>query len=295
MSEATKKRLKAEARMIIAVHYTDLWCNFGGVPWVGHAFKPGQNVLRHRLTARATMDSIVAVINKAIPNLPFTLKHPETNSGRFTQAGAMGLKCRVRLFGASPLFNSPQPYMQGEAADKKLVWYGKEDHSLWKKAAKACGDLIDKNNKKGQPYHLVNTGHPQKDFFNGYYSRTSPELLISTRRNVFKRTGNYGGSFSGAALSGASATTDNYVKMFPMASGVPISYPNSGYDPAHPYKNRDPRLYQTVLVKGVPYQGRTAQLWIGGIERKTKQTSETGSGYRMYKFIGDLTAGNNIK
>jgi hypothetical protein len=35
-----------------------------------------------------------------------------------------------------------------------------------------------------------------------------------------------------------------------MKNGLPITDPASGYDPAHPYANRDPRLYQTIVYPG---------------------------------------------
>ncbi|GAA0552735.1 RagB/SusD family nutrient uptake outer membrane protein [Chitinophaga japonensis] len=44
--------------------------------------------------------------------------------------------------------------------------------------------------------------------------------------------------------------TQNLVNAFPMANGLPISDPASGYDPAAPYAGRDPRLKLFVLVNG---------------------------------------------
>ncbi len=282
MDEATKSRLKAEARMIIALHYVDLFRNYGGMFWIDHAYGPNEEYHLPRLTARATLDSIVALIDKAIPDLPFVLSDPAINAGRFTQAGAMGLKCAVLLFGASPLFNSDRPYMSGEAAAKKLVWYGGYDASLWKKAADACKALIDKVEQSGA-YHLVNTGTPREDFQYGYYNRESPELLISTRKKF--KTPDMAGKL---VNSGSYNTTDNYVKLFPMANGTPISQPGSGYDPAHPYKDRDPRLYETVLVNGDTYQNREAELWIGGRERKTLDARNARTGYHGRKFVLDI-------
>lgn len=292
MDTATKKRLKAEARMIIALNYTQMIRHFGGLPWIDHAYRPSEDLKQPRATIQATVDSTVAMIDKAIPDLPFTLDQPSTESGRFTQAGAMGLKVRLLLFAASPLFNSDRPYLDGEAADKKMVWYGGYHPNLWKRTADAAKTLIDKVEQTGA-YHLVDTGNPRKDFRHGYYDRDSPEILISTRVRYRSPNGpgncKYGCTYYyGSVLNGgAGATTDNYVRMFPMANGDPITDPNSGYDPQHPYQNRDPRLYETVLVNGDQYQGRTAELWIGGRERLQQDTRSTASGYRMRKFVLD--------
>lgn len=44
--------------------------------------------------------------------------------------------------------------------------------------------------------------------------------------------------------------TQNLVDAFPMANGYPITDPMSGYDPANPYANRDPRLNEFIVVNG---------------------------------------------
>jgi hypothetical protein len=284
MDAQTKKEMKGEAYLIMAIHYVDLFRNYGGMMWVGHAYTPNENFHNPRMTAMATLDSTLMLIDKASKDLPFTLTNPAQNSGRLTQAAAMGLKVRLLLFAASPLFNSDRPYLQGEAADKKLVWYGSKHPELWKQAADAAKAFIDKNQQEGMPYHLANTGNPRKDFLHAYYDRSSPEILISTRKvykapiwpNFLVQRGNLN-------------VTNNYVRMFPMANGKPITDPTSGYDPQHPFKNRDPRLYETVLINGDNYQGRTAELYFGGKERKSKQDLTSFTGYRARKFVLDIT------
>jgi len=289
MDASTKARLKGEARMIIALHYTDMYRHFGGMPWVNQSFGPNDDFDAGRLTSRATLDSIVAVIDRAADDLPLRVNNPESESGRFTRAGALGLKCKVLLFGASPLFNDSAPYMQGEAASQEMVWHGEYDPGLWQRAADACGSAVEEIEG---PYHLVDTGSPREDFQNGYYQRQSPEVLISTRVR-YRSPGGVGGCDFGCSYyygsiinGGAGTTTQNYVDMFPMDDGTPIDE-SSRYDPQNPYENRDPRLYETVLLSGDRYRERTAELWIGGRERPSRGTRATRSGYRMRKFVLD--------
>jgi hypothetical protein len=54
----------------------------------------------------------------------------------------------------------------------------------------------------------------------------------------------YPGGFQGNADMGA---TQELVDAFGMANGRPITDPLSGYDPANPYANRDPRFYATIF------------------------------------------------
>jgi hypothetical protein len=197
----------------------------------------------------------------------------------------MGLKARVLLFGASPLFNDNAPYLDGVAAQKKYVWNGAYDASLWKKTADAAKAMIDKVNSQGG-YQLVKTGNPRKDFQDGYYKRGTGEELISTRVRYkspdFWNANYY--FYQSAGGYGCVCPTQNYVDMFGMANGLPITDPTSGYDPNNPYKNRDPRLYETVQVNDDVFQGRKVELWIGGRERPNVSGTKAHSGYGPRKF-----------
>ena len=279
-------QMKAEARIIIAMHYTDMFRNFGGLPWVNHAYEPAEDTHLARLTAKATVDSIIHQIDLAIPDLPWYIEDPSNWDGRFTKASAMGLKVRLLLFAASPLFNDGTPYLDGEASQEKLVWYGGYDASMWERAAKAAEDLIYAIESNGY-YALVNTGNPRQDFQDAYYKRGNGEVLISTRVR-FKSPAWWNQSYyfyQSAGNYGTACPTQEYVDMFGMANGLPITDPASGYDPEDPFKDRDPRLYETVLVNGDTYKGRTAELWIGGRERKNANVNGTKSGYGLRKFL----------
>lgn len=53
--------------------------------------------------------------------------------------------------------------------------------------------------------------------------------------------------------------TANYVNYFGMQNGYPIedmtvADPESGYDPTHPWKNRDPRFYKVIMFDGVQFK-----------------------------------------
>jgi hypothetical protein len=293
---ATKKEMKAEARMIMACHYCDMYRHFGPVPWVNRSYSMTDDMSSFpRLTSLAYLDSVLVLINKAIPDLPWTIADLSNQDGRFTQAGAMGLKARILLFAASPLFNSAAAYLAGEASDAKLTWNGGYDANLWKRAADAAKELIDKIASQGG-YQLVKTGNYRADFKKAYYDRGNGEILISTRvyfRASDAGTGSNSYLYAGLDLMnghGIACPTDDYVKMFPMATGKPITDPTSGYDSTNPYINRDPRLYETALVNGDTYRGRTAELWIGGRERLTQSQWACASGYNLRKFMLDNDA-----
>lgn len=252
------------------------------MPWVNKTFGPADDTNSPRLTAEATMDSIVSVIDRAAKLLPWQVGL-SNDEGRFTRAAAKALKVRVLLFGASPLFNDAQPYMVGEASDLKMTWFGGYDASHWQDVVTASEDFL--NDPQSGVYGLVNTGNPRQDFTSGYYDRGVNETLISTRDRYKSGWGRY--YFYNACNYGVSRPSQELVDMYPMANGKSIDDPTSGYDPNDPFANRDPRLYETVIVNGDTYRGRTAELYIGGRERKNKNDAGAGTGYMQRKFYLD--------
>lgn len=148
-----KASMVAQAECLIAARYFDLYSVYGGLPWVGR-----DTTIASRLTAEATADSIVVLLDSAIVSgaLPWkyhdgdgvsTDENATSNRGRWTKAGAMALKAKVLLFNASPIYNSNEPYYGGssEAEQKHLVWHGDYSDERWKRALRACEDFFDAN------------------------------------------------------------------------------------------------------------------------------------------------------
>ena len=87
--------------------------------------------------------------------------------------------------------------------------------------------------------------------------------------------------------------SQNLVDAFPMRSGLPISDPNSGYDPNDPYANRDPRLADNVLYNGTVF--RKAQIITGNYPSDDNETEDslnatnqsTRTGYYLKKLLRD--------
>jgi starch-binding outer membrane protein, SusD/RagB family len=283
-----RRQLKAEALMVIACHYHEMYRAIGGAPYISHAFSVSEPAtLLPRMTAQATCDTIIAMCDRAAKDLPWVVANPAEWDGRFTQAAAMGLKARILLFNASPLFNSATPFMAGPASEQKLTWHGGYDVNLWKKAMDAAHDLIAKAEATGdyKIYHKVGNSFRQ-DFQDAYFLRGNGEMLISTRDRYKSPTSASTSYYFYASVTwGCGLMTQECVDYFPMANGLPITDPLSGYDPNNPYIGRDPRLYETVVCNGDTYKGRTAETWIGGRERSTQTGTDCATGLRMRKFI----------
>ncbi len=78
-----------------------------------------------------------------------------------------------------------------------------------------------------------------------------------------------------------------------MANGLPLDDPESGFDPTHPFKNRDPRFYHDIVFDGVTYINakpdpadaamKYAGLATGGSMRAI--TNASRSGYFYQKLV----------
>ncbi|SEJ26569.1 Starch-binding associating with outer membrane [Dyadobacter koreensis] len=81
----------------------------------------------------------------------------------------------------------------------------------------------------------------------------NPEIIFSTKYLAPNNPQGNEGMLVEIGWYGGNQPYKNLVDDYETISGKPITDPTSGYDPANPYVNRDPRLKMTVLVPGDPY------------------------------------------
>lgn len=250
MDPAEKARLKAEARILVALQYIEMIRHYGSVPILDHAISPDEVNLPARATLQENVNFVVSLLDQAIaaPELPWALAEDEvTNwSGRLTKASAMGLKARFLLFVASPLFNSDQPYFEGTASSKNMTWFGNYKKERWDDARKACEAFFNELEGKGGYQLEKNPSEPRLGFRMAYFTPGSKEILVASRR--YKRSTD-NGFFMQASRWGGLCPTKEYFDMFPMLDGSDFSWD----DPAkakNPFINRDPRLSETILLDG---------------------------------------------
>ncbi|MBP7028128.1 MAG: RagB/SusD family nutrient uptake outer membrane protein [Bacteroidales bacterium] len=96
--------------------------------------------------------------------------------------------------------------------------------------------------------------------------------------------------------SGRVNPTQNLVDAFPMANGLPIDDPSSGYDPANPYSNRDSRLALYILYNGSKAgpQNSVINTAADGNDNNglNKTETSTRTGYYMKKLLNQKVNAN---
>ena len=309
MEDAEKKRLAAEAKVIVASRYFDLFRHFGGLPLIKETYDVQPSYELPRATVEETVKYMVDLLDEAAatPELPGGLGTDDTNwQGRFTKAAAMGLKCKILLFAASPLFNDDEPYCTEppqDAVTNHQVWYGAYKPELWEQCWQACDDFFKELQAKGY-YELTQateaTAKGYRDAYNkAYFTReNNKELLISTHISRFSKFNSWDewqyifvNSGNGTVITGGLTPTLEFMEMFPMSKGEPFQL-NSTTNPFYTDNDynkptRDPRLYETMLVNGTQFGDHAAELWIGGrdnINDTEKETGKYATGFGCYKF-----------
>lgn len=251
LSASLKKRTKAEVRFLRAYFYSCLMEGWGGVPIVGDTV---YDLHAHAQAVRSSYSDcvkyVVSELDDVASQLP--LSYSGLNYGRITKGACLALKSRVLLFAASPLYNGGS--MATDEKLKALTGYPTHDPNRWQKALKAAQAVVNLGE-----YHLEvdNTTKPGYGFYRVFLQRVNSEYILAYMMgpNVVLEQYNLPKS-RGYWNSYHRCPTQELVDAFPMKNGLPISDPNSGYNPDSPYVNRDPRFYYTIIYNGSLYYNR---------------------------------------
>ncbi|MCE6991416.1 RagB/SusD family nutrient uptake outer membrane protein [Dyadobacter sp. CY323] len=313
LSPAKKQRVKAEARFVRAFHYFNLLKFFGGIPLVGDdVFSASDDGTFQRNTFEECVNYMTAELDAAAADMP--LSYNGVDFGRITRGAALGLKSRLLLYAASPLYNGGGTTTNAELLP--VLSYPTADPARWERArvaAKAVMDLalysLPVNNTTKWSGSEAGLGY---GFYNVFLTRKNPEFILTylmppgkqIERGILPR------SRGGANFY--TYPTQELVDKFPTINGKPItadvkSAANpTGFDAANPYVNRDPRLSATVIYNGGLYFLNTTKnlqpvyTYVGapndGIVAISSNTA-TITGYYVRKMADDngaITGGNNV-
>lgn len=290
MSDEEKRVRKAEAKVVIAYHYTDMIRYYGGMPWIDHAYKADETFLFPRLTLEETVSRTVELLDEAAKDLPWYTTDAEY--GHMTAAVAKALKFRLLTFVASPLFNNTEAYYEGQASTDHLAWYGDYQESRWMAALEAGREFLRLNKQNGDYYRIENTGDPREDYVNGYFTKGNREVVMASFRWGFYTASNKAYRMYD---QGYGMPRSSHADMFLWKDGSKFDWNNPEHR-AHPFfdeagkPTRDIRLYETLIVNGDKWQGRKAEVYIGGREgygTGSNVGSKTQFGYGFRKFIRD--------
>ena len=260
VDEQEKTELKGQVKFLRALHYFNMIKRYGGVPIITEPQELTDDLFVSRETTDQSFEFVIRELEEAAELLPETYGSRSIDVGKANKYSAMAFLGRVYLYWASPLYN-PQ-----------------NDLSRWEKAAAINKEVIDKNIYQLYP-----------DFRNIMLEKNNEEEVFSVQ---FLRPYREHGWDSWAMPDSRSrqdavrrSPLQEFVDAFEMKNGKSIDDPTSGYDPANPYENRDPRFDATLIVNGSTFgfQNLPVYLYEGAPMDGINHAYATVTGYLMRK------------
>lgn len=291
-SEATasmRGKWKAEARALRAYYYFELFRLYGPIPLIGEDPIPLDASLDELIKERNSVDECVDFIAKelqtAIDSGDLLQRAGKANLGRMDVAACMGLKAKLYLYWASPLFNGNTDYASVKNKDGKQLFPQTVDNSKWLTAREAYEKFV--TYATGQGYKLTEVYTDGKldpyascraigEFFTTTWE-AADELILVKLRDMYDYTYWTCPKFTtyddtDVTGGGGFYTTQETVDMFFTKDGLPVEIATDGvpeendfvgeeryYDPNNPS-----RLFynsETYDENGVRVRSRVLKQW----------------------------------
>lgn len=284
-----------------------------GVPIITEALEPDSDFSRPRNTFDQCIQQIYADLAEAEKYLPLDYLFQDITNpsqlpakysgmsvgdyndvfGRFARQRISGrilkaIRAKTALLAASPAYNPQSTQSKWEAAanysGEVLSLYGGPSQldpqgGLFYRPSNAPGSTVNINTINISP----SSGSPidqREMLWRGTIVNTS-NLEIA----------NYPPSLFG---NGRVNPTQNLVDAFPMANGLPITDPASGYDATNPYANRDPRLKNYIVVDGTTMRSTTIRTRSDNPTNDAvdRLPTSTRTGYYLRKLLNESVNAN---
>ena len=283
-TQEEKNIIKGQLLFFRAWWHEEMIAFFGGMPYVDTVLDGSQALTLPRLSYQECAKKCAEDFRAAADLLPndwdktaVGKKTLGKNELRITKVCALGYMGKVLLWAASPLNN-----LRAEVGASKNGDTYKYNVELAAQAADALGEALAQVNSGKTPYALAEYkysniyDHVAKDGSKSNFS----EIFYTTGKN-WKQPGSTEAILRGPYIGENSSNwnftklwgpklngivehdalihqpTANYVNYYGMANGLPLDDPESGFDPKHPFKNRDPRFYHDIVFDGFKYINMT--------------------------------------
>ncbi len=279
---------------------------WGGLPYIDHVLPSGETPKLPRLNYQETAKLAAADLEAAARLLP--VDWDQTAAGRPTigNNNFRANKIMALAFAGKTLLWAGSPLMNYESTGSKS--YNAE---LCKQGAELLGEALNLAESTGR-YELAPFSQWSDLFYYADRGTRIPGLkeaiLIHNNTDIlgasmWNQRNDY---FCPLVISSGVKVqpTANYVMNYGMQNGLPIKSwaeadSESGYDPTHPWKNRDPRFYKDIAYDGVQVvkddQGtakeevKYASLFSTGAHRTSNALKSNLTGFIETKWIPQMT------
>ena len=296
-SQDERDMIAGQLYFLRAWFYFQLTQYWGGLPYIDYILPSDEPLTLPRETYRENAEKMAADFQRAADLLPVNWDNTEigrrtagNNALRANKIWALAYLGKTYLYAGSPLMangiNGPRTY----------------DAEMCKKGADAFGQVLSMVENGETQYALVDFEDYSSLFFTMQQNWLMPggtEAIVRSPTygpdSYWRQMNSYQPSPIAQGDGIVLAPAANYVNYYGMANGMPLNDPESGFDPTHPWKDRDPRFYNDIIYDGVKVVSGTitnpvdevwryANLYTGGnYTNDPRKVSRTG--YLNYKFI----------
>lgn len=295
-TDEERNLLKGQALFFRGWFYFEICRYWGGMPYITRPLDATEDLFATELTRTSFQESAKKMaedFRAAADLLPnhwdeteagqTTLGHNRDRINKFFALGYLG---KALLYAASPMIN------------EEATGTNDFDAALCTQAATALGELLKLADQTGT-YKLQSWSAWTDNFWRWNNERPGgtecimvPTIYDRGRVRWSALGGTVPSSIAMNSGSSADVPTNNLVKNYAMANGLPIDDPESGYKPDDPWTGREARFYKDILKDGDQIWNATgadryAQLYNGGRHRNgINPPSVTGYYAKRYNGLG---------
>ena len=270
-------RLQGEAHFLRAYYYHQLLRYYGGIPLIAHSYGLNQDYS----IARSSFSDCVNFITADCDTAFSLLTGKALAKGRATAVSALALKSRILLYAASDLHDVPTAKANSSViaaySNPELLGYTSGDRTARWQAAKDAANAVLLAGGGGYKLGLgapETVANAEANYISmamgggsngpGVDKAASVELLFERDFSSQLVSGGPGTDGTSVGLDNGpngyhnwagNAPIQELVDDYEMMDGTKFSWSDPA-EAAAPYKNRDPRLYATILYDGAPWKPR---------------------------------------
>ena len=193
LSAATQSRVRGQAKCLRAWYYMQLLICYGGVPNAKDSVYGIEDLVN---LPRQHFADLVTYLSNELDEAATLLPDANVSSGgydavdygRVTKGTCLGLKSRLLLWAASPLFNGGN-YTTASASEEQIACavYPTYSAARWQAAADAALAVIN----YGHYSLMVDNSQPGLGFYKTFLTRVKQELIFAYYRPTNKDFENY--------------------------------------------------------------------------------------------------------
>ena len=188
VSEAERQRWIAEGKFLKAYYHYYLMRMYGPIPIIRenlpiNASDEEMNVKREPIDE--SVDYLAGLFDEAAQNLPPVITDRLTELGRVTAPIAKGMKAKLLLMAASPLFNGNEDMAGFTNKDGTALFNTTYDATKWEKAATAAREAIESAEATGHSlyyfpgsaFNITDTTRTKLSIREAITERWNPEII----------------------------------------------------------------------------------------------------------------------